>query len=635
MREAYRQRLDDLADIVAANRSILRPPPRLTVSEWADDRRRLSSESSPEPFAFRTRRAEYQRGIMDAFGERGVRRVVAMTSAQVGKTTIVENVVGFHMDQDPSPILVVEPTLDMAEAMSKDRFSPMLRDTPCLRGKVADPRSRDSGNTLLHKRFLGGHLTLAGANSPASLASRPIRVLLCDEIDRYPVSAGPEGNPVKLATKRTNNFHNRRIGLFSTPTNEDVGIDAEYKASDQRRFFVRCPGCDHEQTLVWAQVKWTDDGPETARYACEGCGELLDETQRDVMVRGGKWKATAPFRGIAGFHVNELYSPWRRFVDVVSDFLEAKDDEEKLKVWVNTSLGEPWKPNRGGLSAEALQDAEGLPQGEIPREVLALTLGVDTQGDRLSLQLVGFGRGGQQWTIEALELPGDPALEESWERLTEYRRRAYPHPLGGEIKASICAIDSGGHHTQRVVAYAREFRNEGVIAVKGSSVPLPTMMRTKPTKVDFKVDGKVYRKAGEVWMVGPDAAKSALMGKLRQDSDRRRIHFARGLGEEFYRQLTAEVWDRQKRRWVNPKRRRNEALDTLVYATAATLHPWLRLDVATEGRWKQLESKLTLDRPPAPSATPQESAQDRTPSKPNAAKARPFHMKRGGFATNW
>jgi phage terminase large subunit GpA-like protein len=302
-----------------------------------------------------------------------------------------------------------------------------------------------------------------------------------------------------------------------------------------------------------------------------------------------------------------------------------------LRVWVNTSLGEPWVANRGGISPADLQDDEGLPQGVIPDEALALTLGVDTQGDRLALQLVGWGRGGHQWTIEALELPGDPALEESWERLTEYRRRVHRHPRGGELKVSICAIDSGGHHAQRVVAYAREFRSEGVIAVKGSSTPLPTMMKTRPTRVDYKIDGKVYRKAGEVWLVGPDTTKSAISSKLRAESDQRRIHFARGLGEEFYRQLTAEVWDRQKRRWVNPRRRRNEALDTLVYASAATLHPWLRLDIATEARWRERERKLTVGTAP----DVPESAPIAPQSKPNVAKARPVGVKRGGFATNW
>lgn len=627
-----------LLEMEQAARRVLRPPPDQTVSQWADLNRRLSTESSPEPSAWRTARAEYQRGIMDAFSDARNRRVVVESSAQIGKTSIIENIVGFHIDRDPSPILVVEPTLDMGETMSKDRFAPMFRDTPCLRGKVADPRSRDSGNTLLHKRFPGGHLTMAGANSPSSLAMRPIRVLLCDDIDRFPVSAGPEGNPVKLAIKRTNNFWNRRIGLFSTPTDEDVGIDAEYKASDQRRFFVACPDCAHEQILEWKQVQFTE--PEDAKYVCAGCGVLLDEVQRDRMVSKGEWRATAPFRGVAGFHVNELYSPWRSFADVATEFVEAKDDPEKLRVWVNTSLGEAWKPDRGGVSADALEEAEGLAKGELPEAVLVLTLGVDTQGDRLALQLVGWGKGDrvgqlERWTIDHLELPGDPNLPESWERLTEYRRQKWLHPLGGELGISITAVDSGGHHSQRVVDYARENRSEGVIAVKGSSHSQPTILRTRPTKVDYKGGGKVVKKGAELWLVGVDAAKSAIDSLLRADSDRRKIHFAKDLGSDFFRQLTAEVYDKKLRRWTNPKKRRNEALDTLVYATAATMHPWLRLDIATGQKWAALVKKLTVAR--------DENAPDAQPTEPKEEKPAAIEPKRkffapprrGNFVTRW
>lgn len=616
-------------------RRILRPPPDLTVSQWADANRRLSSESSPEPFAWRTARAEYQRGIMDAFSDPRNRRVVVMSSAQVGKTSIIENVVGFHIDRDPSPILVVEPTLDMGETMSKDRFSPMFRDTPALRGKVADARSRDSGNTLLHKSFPGGHLTIAGANSPSSLAMRPIRILLCDDIDRFPVSAGPEGNPIKLAIKRTNNFWNKRIGLFSTPTDEDVGIHAEYMASDQRRFFVACPECEHEQTLEWEKVHYIETDGRDAKYACAGCGALLDEVQRDRMVAAGKWRATAPFRGIAGFHMNELCAPWRSFSDVVIEYLESKDDPEKLRVWENTSLGLPHKPDRGGISAQSLEDSEGLPKGELPEGALVLTLGVDTQGNRLALQLVGWGRDREQWTIDNVELPGDPNLDEAWDRLTEYRRQKWEHQLGGELGISITAIDAGGHHSHQVVGYARANRAEGVIAVKGSSHYMPSMLKTKPTKGDYKANGQVVKKGADLWLVGTETAKSVINSKLRAKSDQRKIHFATGLGPDFFQQLTAEVYDKKLRRWVNPKKRRNEALDTLVYATAATMHPWLRLDVATANFWAARIKKVTVSRdtnaPDSPPSTPKEEKSAAVEPK------RKFFAppRRGGFVTRW
>jgi phage terminase large subunit GpA-like protein len=223
-----------------------KPPPDLKVSDWADQDRKLSPEASAEPGQWITSRAEYQRGIMDAFSDPAVEMVVVMSSAQVGKTEILNNVIGFHVAQDPSPMLVVQPTLDMAQTWSKDRLAPMLRDTPQLQGLVKDPRARDSGNTTLHKIFPGGHITACGANSPSSLASRPVRIVLCDEVDRYPVSAGSEGDPVSLARKRASTFWNRRIGLFSTPTNKgNSRIEAAFEESDKRFYFVPCPHCKH------------------------------------------------------------------------------------------------------------------------------------------------------------------------------------------------------------------------------------------------------------------------------------------------------------------------------------------------------------------------------------------------------
>lgn len=608
--------MESLQEAVRETRRICLPPPSLTVSEWADRYRRLSSESSPEPFAWRTSRAEYQRGMMDAFSDARNRRVVVMSSAQIGKTSIVENIVGYFIHLDPSPILVVEPTLDMSEALSKDRLAPMFRDTPVLAGKVADARSRDSGNTLLHKRFPGGHVTMAGANSTANLSSRPIRVVLCDEVDRFPPKT-TEGNPVKLAIKRTNNFWNRRIGLFSTPTFEDVGIHAEWKQSDQRRFFVPCRDCGHHQLLEWERVSWTKDDASDASYTCSDCGALWNETARNLAVSRGVWQATAPFRGVAGFHVNELYSPWRSFADVALDYLESEGDPEKYRVWENTSLGLPHKEEGSGVSIDALKDEDGFAVGVIPAGALYLTLGVDTQGNRLALQLVGWGRSerGQleQWTIDYVELPGDPDLPDTWDRLTEYRRQKWDHPLGGELGVSITAIDSGGRHSHQVVAYARKYRTEGVIAIKGSSTPLPVMLKTKPTKVDFRANGKVHKKGGEVWFVGTDTTKSSINGKLKTDGEHRVIHFATGLQEDYFRQLTAETYDKHKKRWTNPKRKRNEALDTLVYATAATVHPWLRLDIAPARKWLKRAESLTVDRDESP------QQQERPPEKPKPA----------------
>lgn len=264
---------------------VLAPPPRLNISQWADSYRRLSSEASAEPGQWRTDRAPYQRGIMDAINEPGVETVVVMSSAQVGKTELLLNTIGYYMDYDASPILLLQPTLEMAEAFSKDRLSPMLRDTPALKDKVGDPKARNSGNTLLHKTFPGGHITMAGANSPSSLASRPIRILLADEVDRYPVSAGSEGDPVNLAAKRTTTFWNKKKLYVSTPTIKGVSrIEAEYEDSTMEQWCLPCPHCGEYQPLTWAQIRFEDITME-----CIHCRQRATEFQWKK--HKGRWVA--------------------------------------------------------------------------------------------------------------------------------------------------------------------------------------------------------------------------------------------------------------------------------------------------------------------------------------------------------
>ena len=300
------------------------PPPKLTVSDWADKERRLDGQSSAEPGRWYTSRAEYQRGIMDACCDPNVNEVVVMAGAQLGKTEAILNVIGYHIDNDPSPILVLQPTLSMGQAFSKDRVAAgLLSSTPCLSDKVRDPRARDSGNTTLHKIFPGGALTIVGANSPSGLASRPIRIMLADEVDRFPVSAGSEGDPIQLGRKRTATFWNRKVVMVSTPTNKGASrIEEAFEASYMRRFYLPCKHCHHDQHLRWANVRWEKDKPETAQYMCEECGVLLSDSDRLWSIRNGQWVAEKPFMGVAGFTISGLYSPWTTLADGVREFCQ-------------------------------------------------------------------------------------------------------------------------------------------------------------------------------------------------------------------------------------------------------------------------------------------------------------------------
>ena len=555
---------EKLRKIVREKTSNLRPPPRLTNSEWADAYRKLSSEASAEPGQWNTSRAEYQREIMDTISSTEL--TVVMSSAQVGKTEIVNNVCGFHIHQDPAPILVLQPTLDMAETWSKDRLAPMLRDTPALRNKVADPKSRNSGNTLLHKKFSGGHLTVVGANSPSGLASRPIRVLLADEVDRYPPSAGSEGDPLSLAIKRTTTFWNRRIVVVSTPTSAGLSrIEQEWERSDKRRYHVPCPHCGAFQVMVWRQVRWPEGLPDEAKYVCEHCEEPWTEGQRMAAVRHGEWVAEHPERAVAGFHINELYSPWSSMAACARSFLNSRKSYETRKTWVNTCLGEPYEEEAARLDPHALisrcEDWEGA-----PNEVLVVTCGVDVQGDRIEVERVGWGLDEESWSLDHWILWGDPADPNLWKRLDAYLLTPTIRADGRKIAVRPTCIDSGGHHTQAVYKFCKPRRNRRVFAIKGRAgvnTVWPTQLR--------KTKG-----SADVTIVGVDAAKDAIYAYLRQQQKGPGFcHFPKGRPQVWFDQLTSEIVQTKYtkgfpvRVYILPEGKRNEALDCRCYAYAA------------------------------------------------------------------
>lgn len=574
----------------------LRPPTKLTVSQWADRYRQLSSESSAEAGRWSTSRAEYQRGMMDAVSDPRLETVVLMTAAQVGKTELINNVVGFHIHQDPAPMLVVQPTLEMAQTWSKDRLAPAIRDTPVLAAKIKDPRSRDSGNTTLHKVFAGGHVTACGANSPSSLASRPCRLILCDEVDRYPLSAGTEGDPVSLAKKRSTTFWNRKIILVSTPTEKSHSrIEQAYMESDQRKYFVSCPDCKEDQVLRWANVRWDEGKPATAEYMCDHCGSCWTDAARFRAIRYGKWKATADGDGkTAGFHLSGLYSPWTPLEEAVRDFLASKRDPMRLKTWVNTFLGETWEDQGEQVDEHDLMERAEDWGGELPEDVLLLTAGVDVQDDRLEVEIVGWGRGEESWSIDYRTLYGDPSTADLWMQLDDVLQTKHVHPIHGEMILRSTCVDSGGHYTQQVYNYCRGRAGKRVFAVKGiggEGKPIAG----KPTKNNI---GKI-----NLFPVGTDTAKELIYSRLKiQSPGEGYCHFPANRSPEYYMMLTAEkkvtkyFKGRPRREWVK-LRTRNEALDCRVYATAALALMGLNLEAV----YIQAQNRVLL---PSSSASP-------------------------------
>ena len=587
---------------------MLRPPPKYTVSQWADKNRYLSSEASAEAGKWNTSRAEFQREIMDSFTDPSVERIVVMSASQIGKTELLLNIIGFHIDIDPSPILMIQPTLQMAGTFSKNRISPMLRDTASLTHKVLPARSRDSNNTIYAKSFTGGSLDLVGSNSAASVSSRPIRILLCDEIDRYSVLGTTEGDIIALGTRRTSNFYNRKVALVSTPTTKGSSkIENAYLQGDQRKFIVPCHDCEHESELEWKNVKWNEGEPEKAVYVCSECGSAWDDSKRLANIKRGYWKANSKFTGTASFHLNGLYSSWSTMGEIATHFLQAKNLPETLRVFVNTVLAESWDENEGEKVEEYQLRKRAYNWGkDLPEDVVLLVAGVDVQDDRLEITITGFCRDEQVYIIDHKIIFGDPSTPQLWDELTEILEEKYIHPKGIELSIKCACIDSGGHFTQQTYDYTKKKVDRRYFAIKGVGGEGRPMVG-RPSRNNT---GKV-----RLYPVGSDTIKNHVYGRLKiTEEGSGYIHLPDHLDEEYFRQLASEsrtekvVRGVRRSQWVK-KRARNEAWDCLCYAFAAynILNVNLRI----------LHEKLNR-------AT--EKTKEEKPKKPN-----PF-IRRGG---NW
>jgi len=619
-----------LAAAIIAAASILAPPPNLTISRWADSKRILSPEASASKGRWNTDTAPFQREIMDAICDPEIQDVVWQKSAQVGATEILLNILGYYIDQDPSPILLLEPTLEMAEAFSKDRLSPMLRDSPCFAGKISSPRSRDGGNTLLHKAFPGGQITLAGANSPSSLAMRPIRIVLCDEVDRYPASAGAEGSPVRLAFKRTNNFWNRKRVQVGTPTLKGASaIEKAFQQSDQRFRYLPCPHCGEFQVLKWGRVVWAkaEDGtpqPDTAVYACEHCAAPIDlDAELNDMDRKGKWIAHNPRSKVVGFHINELYSPWKKLHETVEDFLAAKfEGPESFKTWINTALGETWDPqDHVELNAEGMLARREAYPAQVPWGVGCMTAGIDTQDDRLELIVKGWGRANESWLIHREVIWGSPAMPETWEKLDRLLLEGYRHASGRLLFIEAAAVDIGGSHTQHARDFAKPRIPRRVFPIRGSNQPAAPLIK------------KSGNKRIKEWHIGTIAAKDTiLLTRLKIDQvGPGYMHFpvADWCDLDYFKQLaTSEhiTKDRKgrNRRWEKVTHdTRNEALDCEVYAWA----------IFTLLNIKATEMEDRLARLEAPFEPPPQDAAVNSENSPKPAPPRKRRVLSKGLFT--
>lgn len=568
-----------------------RPPVEMTVSEWADERRKLSPEDSAEHGKWRTARAEYLREVMDAFTDPRVETVVFMAGAQVGKTQVLLNCMGYTIDEDSCPFMVVMPTVDTAREWSVERLTPMLRDTECLAEKVAEEKSRSASNKQLVKTFPGGYMSIVGANSPSGLASKPMRKLYMDEINRFPASAGEEGDPVNLAMVRTENFWNRKIFAASTPTFKHSGrIEKLYENSDQRKWFVPCPHCDQGQLILWDSIRFPRGGSiaeraDAARYHCVECDEPWTDGQRWRAVSLGEWRAHAPFSKTAGFWINRFYSPWTTIRHTVKSFLEAKDDPLQLRTWVNTTKAESWEDQAEAPKWETLfRRLEEYPANQAPAGVMFMTAGVDVQADRLEASVWGWGVGKESWLINHHVFDGDTMRGETWRQLTAILSETWTTGDGRVLSMSRMAVDSGYRSTE-VYAWAFGKPPGQVMVIKGNDDS--TAILGQPRSVDFNRVGKRINRGVKVWPIGVSALKVETYGFFELEApifshgkaDRPYppgwIHLSGHIcDEEACKQFTAEKLvlttrkGYEKREWVQD-RRRNEMLDCRNYARAA------------------------------------------------------------------
>ena len=636
-RESEKDRVNKLNACLAKILSGMKPPEDLTVSQWADKNRRLTSESSAEVGKWRTSRTPYMFDILDSFTDPLIEHIVVVAASQVGKSETINNMVGYCIDQDPGPILLIQPTIDDVKRYSEMRIAPMIRETRCLKRKVADPKSRDAANTKRQKSFPGGVLVMTGSNVAHDLSSMPIRYVFGDERDRWATSAGSEGDPWELAVARTRTFYNKKMVEVSTPTVKGASaIENSYNLGTMERWKTQCPHCGEYVEITFDNIRFEYEAAEKGDkkifhitelfYVCPECGGISDE--HTMKSQPAKWVATVPearkHHKTRSFWLTAWVSPWATWESIILQFLQAGTDSAKLQVVYNTQFGELWEERGDMASEDDVMARREVYEAEVPDGVLLLTCGVDTQDDRLEYEVVGHRRFGETWGIKKGVILGRPDTEEVWERLDEVLSHKYKFKSGVSLQISLTFIDEGGHFTQEDRQHCLARQYDHVFAIKGANRPdIP--YTAPPKKQKIVVNGKVI---GQVWVyeIGVNAGKQKIVDNLRvQSPGANYCHFPLrdDYGKQFFKQLMSEhlayvpklkhPWQWQK----IPGHERNEAFDIRNYNLAACeiLSP----------DWDAIEQKLRTAKPGEENAS--------IPMKEK--KAKPRKRKKSEFYDDW
>lgn len=609
---------------------VWQPPPRLSLSKFADTHFRLSAESSAETGQWTC--IPYQRGILDAFADPSIETVSCMKSARVGWTKCINIVALYYMVYDPCPVMIAQPTIKDAEGYSHEEIEPMIRDVPLLEELFM---GRESRQTVLQKRFPGGSLSMVGADSPRGFRRVSRKVVLLDEIDGYRASAGNEGDQILLAKRRADYYWDRKIGLGSTPTVDGHSrIQVQYADGDQRRFYVPCPHCGHMDFLAFSadrqrgmhwhpedarrghMMGWPEDDPDKAYFVCRECAQAIEHRHKRDMVEQGEWRARMPFKGHASFHIWAAYSysPNASWGQIAMEYESAaRKGPEELKTIVNTVLGETWTEKSDAPEWDALyRRREDYAIGRCPRGVLFLTCGVDVQQHSLRYEVVGWGRGKRSWSIDIGIIPGDTSdlgPTGPWPQIDALLDRSFPHEGGTYLRIATMAVDSGWN-TMAVYAWAMKHPTNRVMAVKGGHSW--SVLVSMPSKVDVDWNGQRIEGGYMMWSVGGNVGKTEFYGwvRLSQPIDDGveeppgYCHFPR-YDEEYFKQITAEQLithrtrkGRSVREWVVIRGRENHYLDARIYARCAAYV--VGIDRFQDSDWAQLERDVGYDQPPPP-----------------------------------
>lgn len=591
----------------------MQPDPDVWIDEWADEYMRIPRDTgAAEPGQYRTSRTPYAREPMRCLSPaHPCKRVVTMVASQLMKTQIALNWIGGLIHMAPSNILTLLPSLGLAKRVSS-RIGKTIKATPVLRERVAASRSRDSRNTMDTKEFEGGSLYVTTAGSAANLAELSARYIYGDEVDRWEVDVGDEGDPIELAETRGSTFgRNAKFYFSSSPTIKGASRIADlFESSDQRYYYVPCPHCGHMQVLEWKNLLYSADF-SVVHYKCAAsgldCDVLIEEHFKGQMLAKGEWRSHSPGDGeTVGFHLNALYSPpgWMDWRSLAKQFekakkAQAKGDLEPMQVFYNTRLAKVWDSAQEQTKASVLIERarkEDFSLGEMPAAVMMITGAVDVQADRLEFMAMGWGVGMERWVIDHRVIAGDPSDERTWAVLDELLKERYRHPCGVGLGILAVAVDSGGHHTDEVYQFCRVRRWRNIFAIKGASKPGKPVIAQRPSMVDVTWKGQTERGGAELWFVGTDTAKDWIYNRYPFESGPGAVHFANDLPDEFFAQCVAErkvakyVRGHKRIEWIKGKAERNEALDLMVYCLA--MAHYLGINRYQEHDWDRVRNSL-------------------------------------------